>query len=104
MHLTFRAVDSFSPIAHAEYSIDAGDWQTADPVGQISDYKVESYDFTIPIPANVSEPPESGDAGKGTHARRQLSEHSIVVRVFDRFDNVGVAKTVVRTAVTATAQ
>src|SRR6185369_10138339 len=37
VHLTFRAVDSFSPIARAEYSIDAGDWQIADPVGQISD-------------------------------------------------------------------
>lgn len=104
VHLTFRAVDSFSPIAHAEYSIDAGDWQIADPVGQISDYKIESYDFTVPIPANISEPPEADEAGKGTHARRQLPEHSIVVRVFDRFDNVGVAKTVVRSAATGTAQ
>src|SRR5581483_5101882 len=45
VRLTFRAVDSFSPIDRAEYSIDAGDWQIADPVGQISDYKIENYDF-----------------------------------------------------------
>jgi hypothetical protein len=98
VHLTFHAVDSFSPIAHAEYSIDAGDWQTADPVGQISDYKVENYDFKVPIPSNVVEPPEPTDTGKGSRTRRQLAEHSIVIRVFDRFDNVGIAKTVVRTA------
>ena len=49
LHLAFRAVDSFSPISRAEYSIDADDWQTAEPVGQISDYKVENYDLTVPI-------------------------------------------------------
>ena len=49
LHVTFRAVDSFSPISHAEYSLDAGDWQTVDPVGKISDYKVENYDFNVPI-------------------------------------------------------
>ena len=98
VHLTFRAVDTFSPIGHAEYSIDAGDWQIADPVGQISDYKVENYDFKVPIPSNVIEPPEATETGKGSRAKRQLAEHSVVIRVFDRFDNVGIAKTVVRTA------
>jgi WD40 repeat protein len=103
VHLTFRAVDSFSPIAHAEYSIDAGDWQIADPVGQISDYKVEKYDFIVAIPWNVIEPPEPTDAGTGTRAKHQQPEHSIVIRVFDRSDNVGIAKTVVRTAPNETA-
>ena len=54
----FRAVDSFSPIDRAEYSIDAGDWQIAEPVGQISDYKIENYDFMVAIPSNTAEPPE----------------------------------------------
>jgi hypothetical protein len=102
VHLTFRAIDSFSPIAHAEYSIDAGDWQIADPVGHISDYKIESYDFNVPIPSNLAESPGTTEAGKASRARRQLPEHSIVIRVFDAFDNVGVAKTVVRTAPPAT--
>ncbi len=50
VHLTFRAVDSFSPIKRAEYSIDADDWQLVEPVGQISDYKIENYDFNVPLP------------------------------------------------------
>ena len=103
VHLTFRAVDSFSTIDHSEYSIDAGDWQIADPVGQISDSKIENYDFKVAIPSNVQEPPEPSEAGKGARVKRQLPEHSIVIRVFDRFDNVGIAKTVVRTAATGTA-
>ena len=40
LRLAFRATDSFSPISRAEYSIDADDWQTAEPVGQISDSKI----------------------------------------------------------------
>jgi hypothetical protein len=102
VHLTLRAVDSFSPIDRAEYSIDAGDWQIADPVGQISDYKIENYDFKIAIPSNTQEPPEPSEAGKSSHAKRQLPEHTIVIRVFDRFENVGIAKTVVRTAAATT--
>ncbi|HEY4900055.1 MAG TPA: two-component regulator propeller domain-containing protein [Terriglobales bacterium] len=83
LHLVFRATDSFSPISRAEYSIDADDWQTAEPVGQISDYKVENYDLTVPLPA-----PAPG--------KQAVDEHTIVVRVFDRFENVGVAKTVIK--------
>ncbi len=88
LHLAFRAADNFSPIARAEYSIDADDWQTAEPVGQISDFKVENYDLTVPMPAptNANQAP--------------VNEHTIVVRVFDRYDNVGVAKTVIKTATT----
>ena len=101
VHLTFRAVDSFSPIDRAEYSIDAGDWQIAEPVGQISDYKIENYDFKVPIPSNTQEPSESGDTGKRSGPGRQLAEHTIVIRVFDRFENVGISKTVVRTSAPA---
>ena len=93
LHVTFRAVDSFSPISRAEYSLDAGDWQTVDPVGKISDYKVESYDFNLPIPA-ASADANKMDAGKRVSGGAE--EHTLVVRVYDRFDNVGISKAVVR--------
>jgi len=83
LRLAFQATDSFSPISRAEYSLDADDWQTAEPVGQISDYKVESYDLTVPLPADAKDAP--------------AGEHTVVVRVFDRYENVGVAKTVIKT-------
>ncbi len=82
LHLAFRAVDSFSPISRAEYSLDADDWQAAEPVGQISDAKSESYDLTVPMPE--------------VNTKDAVKEHTVVVRVFDRFDNVGVAKAVVK--------
>ena len=94
LHLAFKAADSFSPISRAEYSIDADDWQTAEPVGHISDYKVESYDLTVPLPA------PSAAAPKGP----AVDEHTIVVRVFDRFENVGVAKTVIKAAPTGSSR
>ncbi len=90
LHVTFRAVDSFSPISRAEYSLDAGDWQTVDPVGRISDYKVEKYDFNVPIAAAGE-----SEAGKRV-AARGAEEHTLVVRVYDRFENMGISKSVVR--------
>lgn len=77
--VTFDAVDAFSPIARAEYSIDAGPWQYLEPVGKISDSKTEHYDFNIGV---------DDTTGK-------TGEHLITVRTFDRYENVGVAKTVV---------
>jgi hypothetical protein len=85
LHVTFRAADSFSPLARAEYSVDAGDWQVLEPVGRISDSKSESYDFTAALPAA---PP--GGAGENP------GEHIVVVRVYDRYDNLGSGKAVVR--------
>ena len=79
IHVTFDAVDAASPIAHAEYALDAGTWQYIDPVGKLSDSKREHYDFEIPAKAL------EGKAG----------EHLLTVRVYDRHDNIGVAKTVV---------
>ena len=98
IHLTFRAVDSFSPIARAEYSIDADDWQVAEPVGQISDSKIENYDFNLPIPpAPSSEARANGPAAVVSKPSAGASqEHTIVIRVFDRFDNVGISKTIVQ--------
>ncbi|MGC1462591.1 MAG: fibronectin type III domain-containing protein, partial [Terracidiphilus sp.] len=80
--VSFDAVDSFSPIARAEYSLDAGPWQFLEPVDKISDSRTEHYDFSIAF----NEP-----AGK-------TSEHLITVRAYDRYDNVGVAKTVIPAA------
>ena len=77
--MTFDADDAASPIAHAEYSLDAGPWQYIDPVGGLSDSKNEHYDFRITIDT------ESGKVG----------EHLITVRAYDRYENVGVAKTVI---------
>jgi hypothetical protein len=81
IHVTFRAVDNFQPIRRAEYSIDAGDWKYVEPVGQISDSKTETYDFKVA--------PEKGKDGTSA------SEHVVVVRVYNRYDNMGAAKTVI---------
>ncbi len=77
-HVTFEAEDTASPIAHAEYALDAGAWQYIDPVGKLSDSKREQYDFQIPARA----------------LEGKTGEHLITVRVYDRHDNIGVAKTV----------
>jgi hypothetical protein len=76
LQLTFDAEDAFSPIAHAEYSIDSGPWQYIEPVGNISDSRREHYEVTIPSPNPPIKP----------------GEHLITVRAYDRHDNIGVAK------------
>jgi hypothetical protein len=93
IHVTFHAVDSFSPISHAEYSIDAGEAQTVEPVGQISDSKSESYDFTVPAPQDEAHATSAG--AKSTAPTAMSDEHTIIVRIYDRFDNMGVSKVVV---------
>ena len=87
IHVTFQAVDSFSPIKRAEFSIDASDWQFVEPAGQISDSRTESYDFQVPLP-----PPPSGR----TPASSGALEHVVVVRAYDRNDNMNSAKIVIR--------
>jgi hypothetical protein len=78
IRVSFDAEDAFSPIARAEYSLDAGPWQYIEPVGGLSDSKREHYDVLIPVPAEA-----------------KISEHLISVRVYDRHDNVGMGKTVI---------
>lgn len=102
LHITFTASDSFSPIRRAEYSIDAGDWQFVAPVGGISDARTENYDITVPLPrAAAAETPTTQPEVKGRKSRPVSAaapteaEHVVVVRVYDRFDNMGSAKTVV---------
>jgi hypothetical protein len=82
IHVAFRAVDGFSPIKRAEFSVDASDWRYVEPVGQLSDAKTEDYDFRVA--------PEGDKDGVGT------SEHVVVVRVYDRYENMAAAKTVIR--------
>ena len=117
IHVTFSATDSFSTIRQAEFSIDAGDWQYVAPVGEISDARQESYDFTTPAPAIKPEATEASGAAavttdqaatKDKRKRRSQpsapiinlpagpEEHVVVIRVYDRFENMGSAKIVVR--------
>lgn len=92
LHVTFRAADSFSPIKRAEYSVDASDWQYIEPLGRLSDSKTESYDFHIPVPPNG---PVLHHSDQGS-SKTAGGEHVVVVRVYDRFENMGTGKVVVR--------
>jgi hypothetical protein len=75
--VTFDAEDAMSPVVRAEYSLDAGPWQYIEPVGGLSDARRGHYDFTVPASAF------EGKSG----------EQLITVRVYDRHDNIGLAKT-----------
>jgi hypothetical protein len=71
----FTAVDTFSSIDRAQYSVDGGDWILLAPANGISDNRTENYSFTV----------------------RGLApgEHTIAVRAYDRFENVGAGKTTI---------
>jgi len=88
IHVRFRASDSFSPIKRAEYSLDGGDWQFIEPVGQLSDAKTEDYDFRMAVPQPEAAPP--------LMAESTGNDHVVVVRAYDRFDNLATAKIVLR--------
>ena len=76
VHATFDATDATSPIAHAEFSLDAGPWQYLEPTGALSDSKSEHYDFIVPV------------TGAG--------EHTLAIRVFDRNENAVSVKALAR--------
>ena len=88
IHVRFRASDSFSPIKRAEYSLDGGDWQFVEPVGQLSDSKTEDYDFRVTVPRPEAAPP--------LMENNTANDHVVVVRAYDRFDNLATAKTLIR--------
>jgi hypothetical protein len=75
-NVQFTARDATSSIERAQYSVDGGDWIIVSPKGGISDAPEEQYE--VPVGALA------------------LGEHSVAVRVYDRFDNAGSAKTIVR--------
>ncbi len=74
----FTASHGTNSIERAQYSVDGGDWILLRPVSGISDYKTETYSFTV----------------RGLRP----GEHTIAVRAFDRFENVGAAKTTIQVA------
>ena len=70
--IRFTARDTTSSIERAQYSLDGGDWVLVAPLGRISDAQEEHYEFTLSEPSS--------------------GEHTIAVRAYDRFENVGSAK------------
>jgi sugar lactone lactonase YvrE len=97
LHIAFSAIDKFSPIKRAEYSLDAGDWQFVEPVSKLSDSKTESYDFRVSLPSVAASVATSGKpSAKKSVANDGPVEHVVVVRVYDRYDNLGTGKYVVR--------
>src|SRR5262249_43081012 len=120
LHVTFRALDNFSPIRRAEYSIDAGDWQLVEPVGLLSDSRAENYDFNVLLPgapppieteeqnskkksrAQEKSEKKGGNGSGDANASAYHGEHVVVVRVYDRFDNMSSAKTVIPATPAAT--
>ena len=82
VRVIFEAADAATPIGHAEYSLDAAPWKFIAPVGELSDAKHERYEFRLPAA------PLEGKPG----------EHLLTVRVYDRYENAGVAKTVFTTS------
>src|SRR5579859_1557067 len=80
IHVRLRAEDGFSNIKRAEFSVDAGDWKYLEPIGQLSDARIEDYDFKVTPAAE----------------KDMAAEHVVVVRVYDRYDNMAAAKAVLK--------
>jgi WD40 repeat protein len=102
LHVTFHAADDGSPIKRAEYSIDAGDWQYVEPVGALTDARSENYDFAVvlsnapPAPEEPVEQKRKKGKPAPVAAAAPAPEHVVVVRVYDRADNVATAKVVTK--------
>jgi hypothetical protein len=75
--IAFVAEDATLPLARAELSLDGGAWQTIEPESKLFDRRRLAFSFTVPL------------------ADEKNVEHLVTVRVFDRDDNVGLAKTVI---------
>ena len=69
----FTARDSASAIDRAEYSLDAGEWTIVFPVGRLSDSLEEKYEILLRGPMSAG-------------------EHTLAVRVSDRFGNTTSGK------------
>lgn len=72
--VSFTGISSSVAIAHAQYSVDAGDWFTVFPVGLLSDAPKEAYQVQL----------------------RALApgQHMISVQVSDRYENTTAAKVI----------
>jgi hypothetical protein len=71
-HVRFTTHDGGSAIARTSYSLDAGNWETVFPDGQLTDAPSENYDVVL-------------------HGLAP-GEHTVAVRVFDQFENNAAAK------------
>ena len=76
IRVRFSAVDSASLLRRAEYSLDGTDWEQVLPSTRLFDSRELSFDFA------------TGSVEGG--------EHTVAVRVYDRFENLAAAKVVVR--------
>jgi len=74
----FSATDPTSSIEKAQYSVDGGEWILLAPTHGISDSRTETYEFTV--------------------QELKPGEHTIAVRAYDRFENVGAGKTTIQVA------
>ena len=74
----FTATDPSSSIEKAQYSVDGEEWILLTPTHGISDSRTETYEFTV-----------QGLAP---------GEHTIAVRAYDRFENLGAGKTTITVA------
>lgn len=70
--ISFTASHPTMSIERAQYSVDGGEWIPLAPTAGITDYKTEKYAFTV-------------------HGLAP-GEHTVAVRAYDRFENVGVGK------------
>jgi len=70
--VSFDGLSSTGSIARAQYALDAADWQVVFPTGLLSDAPKQSYQIQLP------------DLSAG--------EHTLAVKVSDRFDNTTSAK------------
>jgi len=94
LHATFAATDATSPIVRAEYSLDASRWQLLEPVGKLSDSLTERYDLTVPL-ADLAASPSQDEPQAAPAPVTDPQEHILTVRVYDRYENVTAAKTLV---------
>jgi hypothetical protein len=74
----FSATDPSSSIEKAQYSVDGGEWILLAPTRGISDSRTETYEFNV--------------------LGLAPGEHTIAVRAYDRFENVGAGKTMIQVA------
>lgn len=84
----FTARDTATSVERVEYSIDGGDWVLAAPATGVGGAPSLSFDFDVY---------DGRPFLNGVNRAFPLApgEHTVAVRAFDRFDNVGSAKTTI---------
>jgi hypothetical protein len=70
--ISFDGISSSGAVASAQYSLDAGDWKIVFPVGLLSDAPKENYLIQL--------------------SKISAGEHTIAVKISDRFNNTTAAK------------